>query len=80
MNNQEAINESIEKFSVQVSKRLQEAINESWEHANAILNGLREDIAMDVIDTDIVCVPDILERASRIMSILEDYAQSKGEC
>tara|TARA_R110002020_G_scaffold284922_1_gene500474 strand:- start:61 stop:291 length:231 start_codon:yes stop_codon:yes gene_type:complete len=76
MNNQEAIQD----WNVRVSKRLQEAINESWEHANAILNGLREDIAMDVIDTDIVCVPDILDRASRIMSILGDYAQSKGEC
>ena len=72
--------EEIQDWNVRVSKRLQEAINEAWEHADAIHSGLSDTIADDVIDTDIVVVPDILERASRIMAILEDYAQSKGEC
>ena len=50
MNNQEEINESIEKFSVQVSKRLQEAINEAWDEAEEIHSGLREMTNEEIIE------------------------------
>ena len=76
MNNQEEINELVEKFSVQVSKRLQEAINEAWDEAEEIHSGLREMTDKEIID----CKHALIERASRIMSVLEDYAQSKEEC
>ena len=68
--------EEIQDWNVRVSKRLQEAINEAWDEAEEIHSGLREMTDEEIID----CKHGLIERASRIMSVLEDYAQSKEEC
>ena len=68
--------EEIQDWNVRVSKRLQEAINEAWDEAEEIHSGLREMTDEEIID----CKHALIERASRIMSVLEDYAQSKEEC
>ena len=64
--------EEIQDWNVRVSKRLQEAINEAWDEAEEIHSGLREMTDEEIID----CKHALIERASRIMSVFEDYAQS----
>ena len=55
---------------------IQEAINEAWDNAEELHSGLREMTNEEIIE----CKDALIERASRIMSVLEDYAQSKEEC
>ena len=55
---------------------LQEAINEAWDQGEELHSGLREMTNEEIIE----CKDALIERASRIMSVLEDYAQSKEEC
>jgi hypothetical protein len=57
------------------SDYLQEAINEAWDQAEELHSGLREMTDEEIIE----CKGALIERASRIMSVLEEYAQSESE-
>ena len=53
----------------------QEAINEAWNNAEELHSGLREMTNEEIIE----CKDALIERASRIMVALDEYAESGEE-
>ena len=54
---------------------IQEAINEAWDNAEELHSGLREMTNEEIIE----CKDALIERASRIMVALDEYAESGEE-
>ena len=54
---------------------LQEAINEAWDQGEELHSGLREMTNEEIIE----CKDALIERASRIMVALDEYAESGEE-